>query len=177
MFISRQQSRGLAARPWKFTRLIDLSMAVLLIALALVSLPAQGQTSDALDAHGDLLSRPGTKGVAMATITKEALKAKLDRNERLFLVAATDHKNFARCHLPGAIELQLKDARRKARRKLRDRQAQIVVYSQSTATDDCDRLARDLVAQGYTDVRVYTGGASEWTAAGYPADGSNPKSP
>jgi rhodanese-related sulfurtransferase len=132
---------------------------------------------DNLERAADLLSSQNNNGVPIATLSKDALKAKLDRRERLFLVEVADRKHFSRCHLPGSIALQLKQSRRKARTKLRDRQAQIVLYSLGPATQECERLARDLVAQGYTDVRIYPGGATEWVNSGYPTEGSHPRDP
>jgi rhodanese-related sulfurtransferase len=136
-----------------------------------------GMANDNLDRGADLLGTSSNTGVPIATLTRDSLKAKLDRRERLFLVEVTDRKRFSRCHLPGSIALQLKDSRRKARKRLRDRHAQIVVYSVGSVTQECDRLARDLVAQGYTDVRIYPGGATEWVNSGYPTEGSHPKDP
>lgn len=133
--------------------------------------------TDNLNRGADLLAKPGGKAVIIATISREALKAKLDRAEQIFLVEATDRKHFLRSHLPGSIDLELKNNRKKAPHKLPDRSAEVVIYSIGTADQSTDELARDLVAMGYTNVRIYPGGLKEWIARGYSTVGSHPKDP
>jgi rhodanese-related sulfurtransferase len=64
------------------------------------------------------------------TISREELKAKMDRKEEFFLVEALAERFYRRSHLPGAINLP-PDAVERAEELLPDKRAEIVVYCSS----------------------------------------------
>lgn len=64
------------------------------------------------------------------TISREELKAKMDREEEFFLVEALDERFYRRSHLPGAINLP-PDAIERAEELLPEKGAEIVVYCSS----------------------------------------------
>jgi rhodanese-related sulfurtransferase len=59
------------------------------------------------------------------TITREELKAKMDRGEDFVLLEVLSEDSYRRAHLPGAIRFQDADL---APELLPDRSAQIVAY-------------------------------------------------
>jgi rhodanese-related sulfurtransferase len=61
------------------------------------------------------------------TISRDELKAMMDRGEEFFLVEALDERFYRRSHLPGAINLPPK-ALERAEELLPDKRAEIVVY-------------------------------------------------
>ncbi|HEV8716060.1 MAG TPA: rhodanese-like domain-containing protein [Candidatus Binatia bacterium] len=63
-----------------------------------------------------------------ATITREELKAKLDRGERFLLVETLPPQAYHHAHLPGAINLPPDRVRELAPALLPDKSAEIVVY-------------------------------------------------
>jgi rhodanese-related sulfurtransferase len=63
-----------------------------------------------------------------ATITREELKARIDRGERFKLVETLPQAAFEKAHLPGAINLPLDRLTDLAPRVLPDKGADIVVY-------------------------------------------------
>jgi rhodanese-related sulfurtransferase len=61
------------------------------------------------------------------TISRDELKAKMDRGEEFFLVEALAERFYRRSHLPGAIDLPPK-ALDRAEELLPDKGAEIIVY-------------------------------------------------
>ena len=97
------------------------------------------------------------------TIEREELKAKLDAGEDVKLVMALNEWAFRAKHIPGSVyfrgieqtltELDLDD--------------EIVVYCSDPACVASQFAYRWMVDAGYTNVRRYSGGISDWAAAGY----------
>ena len=78
--------------------------------------------------------------------------------------------SFAHSHLPGAINLPPERVDRSIQKRLTDRDAEIVVYCANPTCEDSHHTARRLLALGYTNVRHYPGGKSEWRDAGLPLE-------
>jgi rhodanese-related sulfurtransferase len=103
-------------------------------------------------------------------ITRDELKAKLDRNERVILVEALPERYYLEQHLPGAINIPHDQVDALAPALLPDQGAQIVVYCASGPCRNSDIAVRRLVELGYTDVRDYHEGKKDWVAAGLPVE-------
>jgi len=65
------------------------------------------------------------------TISKEELKAKMDRGEAFTLVETLAPVAYEHAHLPGAINLPPDRVRELAPRLLPDKSAEIIVYCSS----------------------------------------------
>ncbi len=63
-----------------------------------------------------------------ATITREELKAKIDRGDKFVLVETLPKEYYRHSHLPGAINLPPDEVRSSAPTVLPDKAADIVVY-------------------------------------------------
>ena len=63
-----------------------------------------------------------------ATITREELKARIDRGDTFKLVETLPEPEFRKAHLPGAINLPPDRLRERARQVLPDKGAEIIVY-------------------------------------------------
>jgi rhodanese-related sulfurtransferase len=61
-------------------------------------------------------------------ITRDELKAKMDREEDFVLVDTMAEKYYRHSHLPGAVNLPADQVRRRAPELLPDKDADIVVY-------------------------------------------------
>jgi rhodanese-related sulfurtransferase len=97
------------------------------------------------------------------TIEREELKAKLDRGDDFKLVMAMHECGFNAAHIPGSLHFNtVADAQEHLR--LND---EIVVYCSDPACVASQFAYRWLVEAGYSNVRRYAGGASDWAAAGY----------
>ena len=104
------------------------------------------------------------------TISRNELKAKIDRGDKFQLVEALPEETFRTQHLPRAINLPPKQAKKLAPKLLPDKQADIVVYCASSTCTASDDVARELDAQGYRHVRRYVEGKQDWIDAGLPTE-------
>ena len=104
------------------------------------------------------------------TITREELKAKMDRGESVVLVDALGPEHYASSHLPGAVNLPYEFVD-EAERVLPDKRAEIVVYCMSEACEASGEEVRELTEMGYTNVRHYAAGKLDWIRAGLPVEG------
>ncbi len=64
----------------------------------------------------------------MEHITRDELKAKLDRGEDFVLVDTMAEPYYRHSHLPGAVNLPVDEVRERAPELLPDKDAEIVVY-------------------------------------------------
>ncbi len=67
----------------------------------------------------------------VATISRDELKKKIDRGDRLLLVETLPAQTYHHAHLPGAINLPPDRVAELAPQLLRDKGAEIVVYCAS----------------------------------------------
>ena len=67
----------------------------------------------------------------VATITRDELKAKMDRGDNFMLVETLPAQTYHHAHLPGAINLPPDQVTELAPQLLPDKAAEIVVYCSS----------------------------------------------
>ena len=109
-----------------------------------------------------------------AKITREELKAKMDRGEDFVLVDALGADHYTSSHLPGAINLPYEFVD-DAEEVLLDKAAEIVVYCMNTLCSASSEEARELTQMGYENVLHYAGGKQDWMRAGLSVeDGRTP---
>ena len=104
------------------------------------------------------------------TITREELKAKMDRGDDFVLVEALSPKHYVSAHLPGAINLPYEFVD-EAEKVLPDKSAQIVVYCMNPDCLASREEARELEQMGYESVLHYSAGKQDWIRAGLPVEG------
>lgn len=109
----------------------------------------------------------------MTTVTRDELKAMLDRGESVTLVEVLAERAYRQWHLPGAVNLPLLAVRHWAEERLLDKSAIIVLYCLRDVCTASKRAAPLLREMGYADVREYPGGKEDWRAAGYPIEGES----
>ncbi len=103
-------------------------------------------------------------------ISREELKAKMDRGDDFVLVEALSRQHFESSHLPGAINLPYEFVD-EAERVLADKRAEIVVYCMNEECESPRVEARELGEMGYQHVLHYAGGKQGWIKAGLPVEG------
>jgi rhodanese-related sulfurtransferase len=108
--------------------------------------------------------------VAVKEITREGLKAKLDRGEEVVLIETLGSKYYEDAHLPGAINIPHTEVDALTPEMLPDRSAQIVVYCSNRACQNSPQAARRLAASGYENVYDYEEGKQDWIEAGLPTE-------
>lgn len=106
----------------------------------------------------------------MEKISREELKAKLDRGEGIVLVEALGEARFEEAHLPGAINVPYDRVDELAPTMLPDKSAQIVVYCSNGPCRNSGIASRRLSQLGYADVRDYHEGKQDWMEAGLPIE-------
>ncbi len=102
------------------------------------------------------------------TISRDELKAKLDRGDDFKLVMTLHDWAFDDAHIPGSINVTSPAL---AASELAE-DDEIVVYCSDEACIASQIAYRALLEAGYRKVRRYAGGLTDWQAAGYPLDGS-----
>ena len=103
----------------------------------------------------------------MNLISREELKAKLDRGDDFKLVMALGEVAYRIRHIPGSLHFRSPEDVLAAL-KLED---EIVVYCSGL---DCMSSATAyyfLESKGYNNLRRYAGGLADWAEAGYPFEG------
>jgi len=105
-----------------------------------------------------------------ATITREALKAGLDRGDAITLVEALPQRYFDDGHLPGAINLPHDEIRARAASLLPDKDAKIVVYCASASCRNSKLATDTLHRMGYANAVEYVEGKQDWVEAGLPLE-------
>jgi rhodanese-related sulfurtransferase len=106
----------------------------------------------------------------VSTITRDELKAKLDRKEKLILAEALPETYYLDKHLPGAINIPHDRVDALAPALLPDKSAQIVLYCANGPCRNSGMAAHRLVELGYTNVLDYHEGKQDWIEAGLPVE-------
>jgi rhodanese-related sulfurtransferase len=105
----------------------------------------------------------------VATISREDLKAKLDKGEPIKLVMALSRWAFEAKHIPGSLHFDNPDDLYESLNV----QDEIIVYCSNVECRSSVALYRALVGRGYRNVRGYAGGLLDWEEAGLPLEGSS----
>jgi len=101
------------------------------------------------------------------TITREELREKLARRDGFRLVMTLGELAFQQKHIPGSLRLETKEELLRALR----REEEIVVYCTNVTCRRSVAAYHHLVRNGYTRVRRYADGLSDWEEAGLPLEG------
>jgi len=95
----------------------------------------------------------------------EAMR-RLERSPGTIVLDVRTPEEFASGHLASAVLLPVDKLGAKASAVLKDRNRAVVIYCHSGGRSD--RAAKELQAQGFTNVASVVGGIVAWKAAGYP---------
>lgn len=104
----------------------------------------------------------------MQTITREELKAKMDRGDDFTLFEVLPLMYWRKHHLPGAKSLPPAQVVEVVESTVPDRGAEIVLYCWD---DDCPTsgwAGLQLEEVGYTNLYEYSAGKKDWIDAGLP---------
>ena len=102
------------------------------------------------------------------TIGRDELKAKLDAGEGIRLVMSLQRWAYEALHIPGSEHFDTPEQLLEAL----DVDDEIVVYCSDPSCVGSRFAYKKLVESGYTNVRRYAGGLSDWEAAGFPLEGT-----
>ena len=103
----------------------------------------------------------------MELISREELKAKLDRGDDFKLVNVLSDWAYRAKHIPGSLHINTVEQGLQQLQKDDD----IVVYCSDAACVASQWAYRILKMHGYQHVRRYAGGLNDWEQAGYLLEG------
>jgi rhodanese-related sulfurtransferase len=105
----------------------------------------------------------------MQTLTREQLKAMLDRHEDLVLINVLGREPFEQAHIPGSYNIPV--AERDFTQRVQDiagnKHGKVMVYCASFECNASPSAARQLDQAGFSQVYDYEGGTKDWQEAGY----------
>ena len=102
------------------------------------------------------------------TIERDELKAKLDAGADIRLVLALQRWAYEAMHIPTSLHFDTPELLLEAL----DPSDEIIVYCSDPACVGSRFAYKALVNAGYTNVKRYAGGLSDWQDAGYPLEGT-----
>jgi rhodanese-related sulfurtransferase len=111
-------------------------------------------------------------GTAMKVISREELKAKLDRGDDFKLIMTLDRQAFDRAHIPGSLHF---NSIHEAAEQL-DPDDEIVVYCAHELCASSINAYATLRNNGFKNIYRFAGGLTEWQDAGYPLEGNTVES-
>jgi rhodanese-related sulfurtransferase len=103
----------------------------------------------------------------MRLISREELKAKIDRGDDFMLVMCLEKTAFEAKRIPGSICMP----RPEGYEDMCKPEDDIVVYCSGPDCHSSINTFRILDESGYKKVRRYAGGLEDWDEAGYPLEG------
>jgi rhodanese-related sulfurtransferase len=104
----------------------------------------------------------------MRIITREELKAKMDRGDRFALFEVLAPMYYRKHHLPGAINLPPTEVASIVTKLVPDRDTEFILYCWDHDCPTSGWAGTELEAMGYTNVREYSAGKKDWVDAGLP---------
>ena len=107
------------------------------------------------------------KAIDMRLISRDELKAKLDRRDNVKLVMVLGPWQFDAKHIPGSLHIT--SIERAV--ELLEPDDEIVVYCSNPACGASIAAYWMLTDAGFANVRRFAGGVADWEAAGYPLEG------
>jgi rhodanese-related sulfurtransferase len=108
---------------------------------------------------------------ALPQIGRNELRQRIEDGADFVLIDALAPMSYARSHLPGAINIVPEWVDERAKRRIPDRDTEVVVYCSGPDCDSSALVGERLVELGYRHVRHYPGGKSDWVEAGLPLEG------
>lgn len=120
-----------------------------------------------------LIKAPLVPDTQVETVELDAIRTAVEKHSALVL-DARDEVFYRRNHIPGALSLPRDDFGRAYQRlspaleKSRDKP--IIVYCSGGECHDSRLVARALLSLGFSPVRVFTGGWTDWKAAHLPRE-------
>ena len=107
----------------------------------------------------------------MQTITRDALKARMDQDGDVVLIEALPMEYWKKAHLPGAINIPVDEAfEEKVRQAVPDKSTTVITYCANAECPASRKAAERLEALGYEDVYDYVEGKADWQEAGLPVE-------
>lgn len=105
----------------------------------------------------------------MRKVTREELKAMMDRGDVFILIDTRGHEAFRTEHLPGAVSVPSDNVGRHTLPGL-SKGDTVVTYCSNFECEASTVAAGKLERYGFTKVLEFKGGLKDWKGAGYPTE-------
>lgn len=110
--------------------------------------------------------------IDMEHISRDELRAMMDRGDDFALVEVLARANYRKFHLPGAINVPLaEDFDEEIQKAIPDKSKPIVVYCSDIECSASPTAAKKLDELGYQKVYDYAEGKLDWKEASLPVEG------
>ncbi|HEY8189758.1 MAG TPA: rhodanese-like domain-containing protein [Micavibrio sp.] len=105
----------------------------------------------------------------MKSLTAIEFDEKFGSNDNAVVINVLSADSFDKEHIPGSINVPLEspDFLERVAKKVKDKNAEIVVYCAKTECTASEQAAEKLTEAGYTKVYDFTGGLKEWKDSGH----------
>lgn len=100
------------------------------------------------------------------------LKERMDENQEFVLIDVNSAEDFAKEHIPTAINIPLSSLAEQVKQKLSKNQ-RIVVYDKNHDDESSNRAADVLEGLGYRKIADFDGGIYAWKRAGFLTEGED----
>jgi rhodanese-related sulfurtransferase len=113
---------------------------------------------------------------ALENISRQDLKAKLDRGDDFVLIESLPEEKYREAHLPGALHVSPEEVQDLdkladwAAGAIPSKDTDVVVYCANAKCTGSDMTAGRLEELGYTSVADYHEGKADWQNAGLPTE-------
>jgi rhodanese-related sulfurtransferase len=104
----------------------------------------------------------------LTPINREELREKLNHPKNTVVIEAQPPDQYREAHLPGALNIPPDQLQKLAPELIPRKDMEVVVYSAGPTCHASDQVAQELVEMGYSNVRHYAGGKSDWIEADMP---------
>ncbi len=105
----------------------------------------------------------------MQAISREELRRELDQNGNLVVIEVLSHEQYAKGHVPGALNVPLGEQFDETiQQAVPDRDKEVVVYCANKQCSASPRAAQRMEELGYRHVYDYEDGKADWQDAGLP---------
>jgi rhodanese-related sulfurtransferase len=108
-------------------------------------------------------------------ITREELQQKLEHPKKSVVLEALAPDEYRRAHIPGALNIPPDQVRALASELIPRKDLEVIVYCAGGTCHASEKVAEELTEIGYSDVRHYAGGKSDWIEAGLPVTSEDKK--
>jgi rhodanese-related sulfurtransferase len=140
-------------------------LAAILVVAAVVTTSVAAENAAAWEASAAYLE--GLPAGTWNGIRGEALKAKIDSGEQVFLLDVREPNEFAGGRIEGAVSVPVREVPKSLAKLPQDKNAQIVVICASAVRSGY--VVEALSFKGYTNVKHLAAGfVAGWEKAGYP---------
>jgi rhodanese-related sulfurtransferase len=102
--------------------------------------------------------------IMITEITRGELQQKLEHPKKSVILETLGPEEYDWAHIPGALNLPPNEVRNLASDLVPRKELEVIVYGAGPASDVSEKVAEEMTAMGYTEIRYYAGGKSDFAS-------------